>query len=103
MLIQCRASSHRVVAMSSPSRGRDGPCRSTARPPDARAFGVSPFPFAKVPLSIAKMKGSCQATRESPVRTHPLSDVVSSLALRDTFDGVGVGRKTGSEADEAIR
>jgi len=25
------------------------------------------------------------------------------LALRDTFTGVGVGRKTGSEAGEAIR
>jgi hypothetical protein len=25
------------------------------------------------------------------------------VALRDTFNGVGVGRKTGSEAEEAIR
>ena len=28
---------------------------------------------------------------------------MSLVAPRDTFDGVGVGRKTGSEAKEAIR
>ena len=36
-------------------------------------------------------------------RTQPQLGVVSYLALRDTFDGIGIGRKTGSEADEAIR
>jgi hypothetical protein len=49
MLIQWRASSQRVVAMSSPSSGREGFRRSIGRRPVARALGVRPLPFAKLP------------------------------------------------------
>src|SRR6266567_9546744 len=103
MLIQCRASSQRVVAMSSPSRGCDWPCCSAGRRLFARPFGADPLPFSKLSLSIAKFESSCQATQQSLTGTHVESGVPSSLALRDTFDGVGAGRKTGCEAEEAIR
>jgi hypothetical protein len=61
------------------------------------------FASPKLSLSIAKFESSCQATRESRIGIHRQAGVPSSLALRDTFDGVGTGRKTGSEAEEAIR
>lgn len=45
MLIQWRASSHRVVPMSSPSSGRDCLRLSKGRPPVGRvARGFLPFP-----------------------------------------------------------
>src|SRR6267154_5735631 len=103
MLIQCRASSQRVVAMSSPSRASDWPRRSAGRRLGVRPFGVVPPCFSKLSLSIAKFESSCQATRQSRTGTRVESGVLSSLALRDTFDGVGAGRKTGYEAEEAIR
>jgi hypothetical protein len=44
-----------------------------------------------------------QATERRLVGTSPTSAVLLAVAPRDTRTGVGVGRKTGSEAGEAIR
>jgi len=71
--------------------------------------GQSREPWASLQFPSAnsakhrKDRGELPGYLRKTARTQPLLGVVSSLALRDTFDGVGVGRKTGSEADEAIR
>jgi hypothetical protein len=106
----CKRSSERVALLAdraSWSRAR----RTVHRPSASSANGNAP---ARVDFSESdnrnrngrlqhlKILGS-QATEKRFAGTTDMIGVRSSVAPRDTFNGVGVGRKTCSEVEEAIR